>query len=192
MGKLRTIGFSFLLMSAFCDPLLVYADSVGITAPGNAVVRKVQSLKGTESYKTKFLSMQNAIDESDFIRVIELFEKCALQGDPLCQYFLANGVSEWNIRTDHPKLDPRYRASFVRKWLRKAYNSSVTKQLVALNWRTYYLFGYMGFPKDYHLSDCWSDVAVENKTKENIIEKANACRRLEIAKFGPKAKWLSG
>jgi hypothetical protein len=171
------------------------SDAIGTAAPGPVKIRKAPSMAATDPYDKKFHALQQAVQESDFERVISLFSGCANQGEPHCQFFLAEGISEGVLRTDDSKIDSAHAPHFVRKWLRKAYLSNETLGDVAMNWRAYYLFGYMGFPRDRELSECWSSVSIGNWNLENVRKRARkiagSCEAKQKKKYGSRAVWLT-
>jgi len=110
----------------------------------------------------------------------------------MCQFFLADGVSEWLLR-DRVPHEKEYGPSFVRKWLRRAFESFESYSLVTSNWSAYYHSGLMGFPEDKSLYLCWREVANSNNdmSRDAVLDRAETCRNLEISKYGKDAEWLS-
>lgn len=153
-------------------------------------IKPAKPLSPKDSYETKFLSYQSAEDDYDFRRFIVLFERCAEDGDPLCQYFLADGVSQWLEYNIYPH-DKTYDERFVRKWLRSASKSLEAYGFVTLNWSAYYFSGRMGFPKDRELYLCWREVKNSNNdmSEKAVQARFDHCRMLEKNKYGD-AFWL--
>ena len=166
-------------------------------------IKEAKPLSAEATYPAKFVEFKHAIDDNDFHRLIVLFTDCANAGDGFCQFFLADGVSEW-LLTDTVPHEAEYGAPFVRKWLRRAFDRQPLGCIrsdscidpygfVTTNWSAYYFSGDMGFPKDRPLYRCWGEVWDGNNdsSREAILARAETCRNLEISKYGKNAEWLS-
>lgn len=155
-------------------------------------IKEAKPLSAEATYFEKFDQFKQAIDDNDFHRVIVLFTDCANAGDAMCQFFLADGVSSWLDRDTVPH-EREYGPQFVRKWLRRAFESFDSYGFVTSNWSAYYFSGTMGFPKDESLYLCWREVSNSNNdmSREAVLARAETCRNLEIAKYGKTAEWLS-
>lgn len=168
------------------------SDGRGFTAPGEVINNEVIPLAASTTLQEMWIAYQRAIDESDFKRIVTLFSECADDGNGYCQYFLGQGVFEWHLRIDAPRPSVEYGPRFVRNMLRRSYKAAETKPLVATSWRTFYLFGYMGFPRDEELASCWVGVAIATVDVHGpeFRRLEDKCRSLEQRKFGG-ASWLS-
>jgi hypothetical protein len=155
-------------------------------------IKKAKPLSAKASYVKKFDQYKLAIDDNDFQRVITLFYDCANAGDAMCQFFLADGVSEWLDRDFVPR-PKKYGPQFVRKWLRRSFEDYSSYGFVTMDWSDYYFSGAMGFPKDKQLSRCWGEVWDSNNdmSRKAVLARADACQKLEITKYGKSAKWLT-
>jgi hypothetical protein len=176
----------------------------GENPPTAVHIKEAKPLSAEATYINKFDRFTDAIDDNDFHRVIVLFTDCANAGDAMCQFFLADGVSEWLLRDTVPH-EEEYGPAFVRKWLRRAFDrpplgcvkgadSCIDPyDFVTSNWFVYYHSGIMGFPKDESLYRCWREVSNANNdmSREAILGRAETCRNLEISKYGKDAEWLS-
>lgn len=160
-------------------------------SPADIHVKNAQPLSVKASYEQKFRSYQSAMDDYDFRRIITLFNQCAEAGDALCQYFLADGVSQWLWYDIYPH-DKHYDAAFVRKWLRRASSDYAAYNFVVSDWASYYDLGALGFPKDRELYLCWREVSNSNNDMSKLAVKSrfDACRALELKKYGRNAHWL--
>lgn len=182
-----------------------FGDRPGGEYPPTAVhIKEAKPLSAEAPYPEKFDQFKQAIDDNDFHRVIVLFTDCANAGDGLCQFFLADGVSEWLLRDTVPH-ESEYGPPFVREWLRRAFDRPMLGCVrgayscidpygfVTTNWSHYYFSGDMGFPKDKPLYRCWGEVWNSNNdlSREAILARAETCRNLEISKYGKDAEWLS-
>jgi hypothetical protein len=165
--------------------LTVAAD--GTTAPCNAKTRNAKPLNVNVSSNQKWAEYNRAILESDFKRIIALFASCANLGDALCQYLLAEGVSEWLNRTDVEK-NPKYDDEFVLKWQRKAYRSHRTLRLIAATYAVYFRNGFRGFPQDDELSECWLGLAntARGISHLKLRKIANHCEELTLRRYSIK------
>jgi hypothetical protein len=163
--------------------LIIAAD--GTTAPCNVKIRPRKPLSTHVSENKKWAEYNRAILESDFDRIIVLFKNCAEANDGLCQYLLAEGVSEWLSRTD-VKKNKKYDVDFVLKWLRKALRSDSARQLVAGSLVGYFSNGYRGFPRDDTIAKCWLDVANFSKSVLNgkLKYMAKHCEDMSVRKYG--------
>lgn len=189
---------------AFCILMLVpltlgisniaRSDAIPDTfGPSDVIIRKAKPLSPKDTYDTKFLRYQSAKDDHDFRRFITLFRPCAEAGDALCQYFLADGVSQW-LGQGIVQHDAKYGPKFVRKWLRRASASFEVYGFVTFNWSLYYEGGEYGFPRDAELYHCWREVNNSNNdmSRAAVQGRFNKCKALERSKFGTKASWLNG
>lgn len=180
----------FIVLLSIFKPAM--ADAIpDVPTVADIHIKSAKPLSAKDSYTKKFLSYQSATDDYDFRRFLVLFEPCAKAGDPLCQYFLADGVSQW-LEYDIYPHDKNYDARFVRKWLRLASRSPEVYGFVTLSWSTYYFSGLMGFPKDQEMDFCWGEVANSNNdmSKKAVQSRFDYCRALEKSKYG-NAAWLS-
>ena len=176
----------------------------GENPPTAVHIKEAKPLSSETTYINKFDQFTDAIDDNDFHRVHRAVTDCANAGDGMCQFFLADGVSEWLLRNTVPH-ETEYGPPFVRKWLRitidrpplgcvrGAYSCIDPYLFVPWNWSAYYHSGSMGFPKDEALYRCWSEVANANNdmSREAILARAETCRSLENSKYGKDAEWLS-
>lgn len=159
--------------------------SDGTTAPCPMKSRSVKPLGLNATSNKKWTEYNKAVLESDFKRVITLFKNCAARGDGLCQYLLAEGVTEWLGRTDVAK-DPKYDRSYADRWLRKAFRSDQVLRLVSSSYSTSFKNGYGGFPEDDELSECWRQIsnAPKSYSRMKLRKMANLCGKLSLKKHG--------
>ena len=148
-------------------------------------------LSGKESPGKKLKAFTGALNDNDFARINDLFFSCALRGDSLCQFFLADGSAERLDRLNIPQ-NKKFNQKFVRKWLRKAFESQKAIQFVTLNWDRYYLFGLYGFPRNRNLSSCWGMIATYRNPKDlnKMRHLSKKCKTIERKVYGAKADWL--
>ena len=189
LGKLNYLWIA--VSCVFLSISNANADAVGNDGAEPTVILQVPPMLSSDSFEAKHLAFNVALFENDFLRVVQLFETCAKRGDPFCQYFLGAGISEWHLRVP-PGNDARYDEKYVRYWLLKAYSSDITLPYVTSIWDRYYLFGYMGFPRDEELQNCWGTIGNSSfdLAKDKMRARAVKCKNLEIKKYGRSALWL--
>jgi hypothetical protein len=196
----RLISFVFIWIWALNSILFAAfatADGRGFTSPSPIIIRNAVPLKAFTSRDIMWKEYGKAIDESDFDRMFTLFSKCAASGDPYCRYFLAQGIFErLTGRIDMPPPNKKFSAKKARDHLRAAFGSPETALLVSGLWRVFYQDGYMGFPRDEQLANCWSTHSMSSSPRmdnNKRLEKkriARFCNRLERTKY-PNGNWLS-